>query len=198
MRITRTRPGRGPVPRLAAMVAATAAAGLLTAAPAVAHTALTAADPAKGSTVPSPARIKLTFTEPVRFPGIVLLDAGGHHHESGKARAAGATVTEQVAGVLPAGVYTVGWRVVAEDGHPVTGDYRFKVAGGAVPSPAPAGASPAAGSPVSGAATPSSTPVARRTTDASGASWWWVGLGAVIVAAAAGGAGLFRRRRART
>ncbi|MCO6006093.1 copper resistance protein CopC [Actinoallomurus purpureus] len=193
------RAGRRPVSRLAAAIAAVAVTGLLTAAPADAHTTLTAAVPAKGSKVPSPARIKLTFAEAVRFPGIVVLDAKGGHHESGKAHATDATVTEQVAGVLPPGVYTVGWRVVADDGHPVTGDYKFTVVGGTSPSPtagSPATGSSTAGSAAPAAAVPSSTPAARRTTDTSSAGWWWVGLGAVIVAAVAGVGVLLRRRRA--
>jgi methionine-rich copper-binding protein CopC len=186
--------GRRPVTRLAAATAAAAVAGLLMAAPADAHTTLTSAVPAKGAKVPSPAQIQLTFAEPVKFPGVVLLDAKGGHHESGKAHAAGAMVTEQVAGVLPAGVYTVGWRVVAEDGHPVTGDYKFTVVGGSSPSPAPV--SVTAGSSAPAAAAPSSTPAAQRTGNTSSASWWWIGLGAVIIAGSAGGAELYRRRRA--
>jgi methionine-rich copper-binding protein CopC len=186
-------PGRR-LPGFAAAIAAAAVTGVLMATPADAHTTLTSAVPAKGAKVPSPAQIKLTFAEPVKFPGVVVLDAKGGHHESGKAHAAGATVTEQVAGVLPAGVYTVGWRVVAEDGHPVTGDYKFTVVGGSSPSPAPASVTASSSAPA--AAAPSSTPAAQRTGNTSGASWWWVGLGAVIIVGSAGGAELYRKRRA--
>jgi methionine-rich copper-binding protein CopC len=199
----RTGTRRGPVARFTAAVTATALAGLLTgvlgAAPADAHTTLTAAVPAKGSKVPSPARIKLTFAEAVRFPGIVVLDAKGGHHESGKATATDATVTEQVGGVLPPGVYTVGWRVVAEDGHPVTGDYKFTVVGGTSPSPAatsPAATSPAATSPASGSAAPTAgAPASGQTSSWSGGGWGWVGLGAAVVAVLIGGGALLRRRR---
>ncbi|MEV5710196.1 copper resistance protein CopC [Actinoallomurus sp. NPDC052274] len=194
------RAGRRTVTRLAAAMAAITVGCLLTAPPASAHTTLVAAQPAKGAKVSSPAQIKLTYAEPVRFPGVVVLDAKGGHHESGKAHAAGATVTEQVAGVLPPGVYTVGWRVVSEDGHPVTGDYKFTVVGGASSAPASAGPTPApSGSTDDGAApaavTASSTPAARKSASTSGASWLWVGLGAVLVVAAVGGAELTRRRR---
>ncbi|MCO5997802.1 copper resistance CopC family protein [Actinoallomurus rhizosphaericola] len=194
-----SRAGRRSLTRLAAATAAVAAGCLLTAPPASAHTTLVAAKPAKGAKVASPAQIKLTYAGPVRFPGVVLLDAKGGHHESGKAHAAGANVTERVAGVLPAGVYTVGWRVVAEDGHPVTGEYKFTVVGGGASAPAPAGSAPAvstADSDPSAAATPSSTPAAQKTAKTSSAGWWWVGLGAVLVVAAVGGAELSRKRRA--
>ncbi|MEV0408620.1 copper resistance protein CopC [Actinoallomurus sp. NPDC050550] len=189
---------RGPVARFTAAVTATTLAGLLTgvlgAAPAEAHTTLTSAVPAKNSKVPSPARIKLTFAEAVRFPGIVVLDAKGGHHESGKAQATDATVTEQVGGVLPPGVYTVGWRVVAEDGHPVTGDYKFTVVGGT--SPSPAATSPAATSPATGSAAPAAgAPAARQTSSSSGGGWGWVGLGAAVVAVLIAGVVLLRRRR---
>ncbi|GAA4612632.1 hypothetical protein GCM10023195_54330 [Actinoallomurus liliacearum] len=191
---------RRPFTRLAAAIAATAVGCLLTAPPASAHTTLVAAQPAKGAKVSSPAQIKLTFAEAVRFPGVVVLDAKGGHHESGKAHAAGATVTEHVAGVLPPGVYTVGWRVVSEDGHPVTGDYKFTVVGGSSSAPASAGSTPAPagsadGSAAPAAATPSSTPTAQKSASTSSASWLWVGLGALLVVAAVGGAELTRRRR---
>ncbi|MCO5989413.1 copper resistance protein CopC [Actinoallomurus spadix] len=196
----RARAGRRPVTRLAAAVAAVAAGGLLTAPPASAHTTLVAAKPAKGAKVASPAQIKLTFAEAVRFPGIVLLDAKGGHHEAGKAHASGATVTAQVAGVLPPGVYRVGWRVVSGDGHPVTGDYRFTVVGSAASAPAAAASAPASDgstddSPAPAAVTPSSTPAAQHTSSGSSTGWWWIGLGALMVVAAVIGAELFRKRR---
>lgn len=177
----------------AALTGLAALTGVLTAAPAEAHTTLIAAVPAQGSTVPPPTRIKLTFADPVRFPGVVVLDAKGGHHESGKAHAVGNTVTEQVAGVLAPGQYTVGWRVVAEDGHPVTGEYHFKVKGGASAAPATSPATAASSGPA--AAAPSSTPAARQTRHTSGVGWGWVGLGAVIVAAVIGGVALLLRRR---
>ena len=113
--------------------AAVALASVLTTAlPAYAHTSLTSSDPAKGATVTSPRQIRLTFADPVRFTGVVVVDAHGGHHESGKSQAVDNHVTEAIAGVLPPGVYTVGWRVVAPDGHPVTGKYTFTVKGGKV------------------------------------------------------------------
>lgn len=175
--------------RLAAVTGLTAIA-LAVAAPAEAHTSLTGATPAKGSTVRPPARIVLTYADPVQFPGVVVLDAHGGHHEAGKAHAAGNTVTEQVAGVLTPGVYTVGWRVVSDDGHPVTGEYRFTVSGAAAPSTSAAQAAPSP--------TASAGPAARPARSARGtasAGWLWVGGAAIVVAAAVGGVSLLRRRR---
>jgi hypothetical protein len=115
------------------------------------------------------------------------VDAVGGHHESGKPQAVDNQVTEQVAGVLAPGVYTVGWRVVAPDGHPVTGEYRFTVkSGGNTTSPAPTAsrASPA----------PTASPAARPAERSSGAGWWWIGLVVLLVALAGGGVALARRR----
>lgn len=171
--------------RIAVAAAAAALLGVLaTAAPAEAHTTLTSSDPAKGASVTAPAQIRLTYADPVRFPGVVLLDAKGGHHEAGKARAVDNHVTQQVGGALAPGVYTVGWRVVAEDGHPVTGEYKFTVTGGGSPSAAPAG--PTSSAPASPAAEP-----VRHT---SSAGWWWIGLVVVILAAIAGVVALLRRR----
>jgi methionine-rich copper-binding protein CopC len=175
--------------RAAAVLAAALTAVLVTTAPAEAHTTLTSSDPKKGATVTSPRQIQLTFGDPVRFTGVVVLDAKGGHHESGKSQAVDNHVTEQVAGVLVPGVYTVGWRVVAPDGHPVTGEYTFTVKGGggaASPAPSSSAAAPSAG--------PATTPAAESSKPASSAGWWWIGLGILVVALAGGGLALVRRR----
>jgi methionine-rich copper-binding protein CopC len=176
--------------RLAATAAVAAALTgvLVTAVPAEAHTTLTASDPAKGATVTSPTRIRLTFADPVRFTGVVVTDAHGGHHESGKSQAVDNQVTEAVAGPLPAGAYTVGWRVVAPDGHPVTGEFGFTVkGGGGTTSSAPSASSAAPAGPVT-------RPAARPGEQGSSAGWWWIGLAVLVVALAGGGLALARRR----
>jgi methionine-rich copper-binding protein CopC len=172
--------------RFAVAAVATALLGVLvTAAPAEAHTTLTSSSPAKGATVTSPTQIRLTFGDPVRFTGVVVEDAKGGHHEAGKAQAVDNHVTQPVAGVLTPGVYTVGWRVVAPDGHPVTGEYKFTVKGGG-------GASSAA--PTTPTA-PATQPAAEPVKHTSSAGWWYIGLVILVVALAGGGIALARRRR---
>jgi copper resistance protein C len=174
--------------RAAAVLAAALTVVVVTTAPAGAHTTLTSSDPRKGATVTSPRQIRLTFGDPVRFTGVVVLDAKGGHHESGTSQAVDNQVTEQVAGVLVPGVYTVGWRVVAPDGHPVTGEYRFTVKGSGAAASAPSSsAAPPAG--------PVSTPAAESSKQTSSGGWWWIGLGILVVALAGGGLALVRRRR---
>jgi copper resistance protein C len=174
------------IQRLLGLPAAVALLLCVVAPPASAHTELRSASPAKGSTVSSPAEIVLTFNDPVRLPQVVVTDAAGDRQVQGAARAVDNKVTQTVSGPLGPGTYTVGWRVVASDGHPLSGTYRFTVEGTAqsgapvqpsVPAPA---ASPAAGSGDGG----------------GGAGWLWVGLAALLIAALAGGGALLRRRSA--
>jgi len=173
--------------RLTTAATATALAGVagivLSASPAAAHTTLTSSDPAKGATVAAPAEIHLNYADPVRFPGVVVRDAQGGHHESGKPSAVDNHVVEKVAGTLAPGVYTVGWRVVAEDGHPVTGEFRFTVKDGGSASASAAPAAPA-----------TDQPAAQAEKQRSSAGWWWIGLVALILALAGGGVALARRR----
>lgn len=184
--------------RLAAAIAA-AALVLVTAAPAEAHTTLTWSDPAKGATVSAPpAQIRLTYADPVRFPGVVVTDAKGGHHESGKPQAVDNHVVQPIQGVLPSGVYTVGWRVVAEDGHPVTGEYKFTVKNSEAPT-APASAPPAqpsAGGAHGAHGAHEAHPGAQPAAHTSSAGWWWIGLAILVVALIGGGAAYTRRRGA--
>jgi hypothetical protein len=84
-------------------------------------------------------------------------------------------VTERIAGTLANGSYTVGWRVVAPDGHPVSGRYRFVVSGGAAPG--------------------TSSAVPRSGGQRYRASWWWVGLAVLVLAGLGGGVAHLRRTR---
>ncbi|QXJ23263.1 copper resistance protein CopC [Actinomadura graeca] len=170
---------------LARTAAAGAAVALvaLGAAPASAHTTLKSADPASNSTVAPPSKIVLTYADPVMVPQVVLTDASGGRHEAGKAQAVDNTVTETVSGTLPNGVYTVGWRVVATDGHPVKGSFTFTVKGST--SPQAQTSAPAPG--------PSTAPAAAGEDSGGSSGWLWIGLGALVVALIGGGVAWSRR-----
>lgn len=173
--------------RLVTALAVAGTAFALTAAPASAHTALKSSTPAKGSTVEAPSEIVLTYTEAVILPKVALTDASGKVQGAGAPRAVDNKVVLPVTAPLPAGVYTVGWRVVSADGHPVAGSFRFTVkASASTPgSPAPTSAAPSA-----------PPPTATAAPDDSGGSsgWLWIGLIAVAIAAAAGAVALLRRK----
>ncbi|WP_169166770.1 copper resistance CopC family protein [Cellulomonas taurus] len=102
---------------------------LVLAAPgASAHNALIGTDPADGSTVGSaPEQITLTFNEPAQALGseIVVTDPNGVTVSDGAVQLVDATVTQALTGDLPAGAYTVTWRVTSADGHPIDGSFGF-------------------------------------------------------------------------
>ena len=127
---------------------------------AAAHTALASSDPANGATEgTAPTVVTLTFTEEINpaFANVVISSADGRNWISGSPLVAGPELRASVSPDLPGGgVYTVGYRVVSEDGHPVTGSLTFTVAGvpGAAVPPSPsadAAPSTTAGPPVSAA-----------------------------------------------
>ncbi len=118
-------------PRLLAVLAAlllALAALVAGAARADAHNSLQGSDPADGSTVATaPDRITLTFDEPAQALGteIVVIDPDGATVSSGAAELLDATVGQPLAGSLPAGAYSVQWRVTSADGHPISGAFTF-------------------------------------------------------------------------
>ena len=115
---------------------------VVSAAPASAHTSLVAMAPANGSAVPSaPTQVVLTFDEAVEQvgEGVVVTAPSGAHVESGQPVVTGALVTQQLLALVEPGHYTVVFRVVADDGHPVTGTLGFDLSGTTSASaPAPA------------------------------------------------------------
>lgn len=116
-----------------------------TAVPASAHAALRGSDPADGGVLKSaPRRVTLTFTESVGLltDSFRVYDPENHRLRTGEAdHAPGRSDTARVP--LPArlatGTYTVTWRVVSADSHPVSGALTFSVgkrtAAPAVPLP---------------------------------------------------------------
>ncbi|MFB7654074.1 MULTISPECIES: copper resistance protein CopC [unclassified Streptomyces] len=101
--------------------------------PASAHAALDSTDPGDGTVLQrAPDAVTLTFSESVglRDDSFRVLDPGGHRVRTGEAgRADGRSDTARVD--LPAelgeGTYTVAWRVVSADSHPISGAFTFSV-----------------------------------------------------------------------
>jgi methionine-rich copper-binding protein CopC len=156
--------------------------GTAFAAPALAHTSLKSSNPKKGATVESLDSVSLTFTEAVSFPVVLLRDAGGHEYHDGKPKVDGPTVTQKVGGPLASGKYTIAWRVVSEDGHPVQGEIPFTVKAPQAAAPS-ASATFSALPPSSGATSPPAvTPSSGDATSAGNAQersqgispWVWI------------------------
>lgn len=144
---------------------AACAALLLLVAPARAHNVLTGSDPEDGATLAAmPSRVTFTFDQPVRpeFARIAVTGPDGARYDQGDVGVKGNTVFIGVRSPAPAGAYSIGYRIVSNDGHPVTGTVNVAVTGdgSAAAAPPPAAANEA----------PPSAPVS---TTGSGA-WVWM------------------------
>jgi copper resistance protein C len=117
--------------RPAALLAAlllTALGGLtLTAAPASAHASLIGANPEDGATVQRPpTEVSLEFSEEISEPAFIsVTTADGLDVTGGRVAVDGATVTRPLAAAAAAGEYTIAYRVVSADGHPIEGETTF-------------------------------------------------------------------------
>ncbi|MFI5953025.1 copper resistance protein CopC [Cryptosporangium sp. NPDC051539] len=173
------------------------------ASPARAHSDIVSSSPASGSTVTAaPEEIALTFGGVIRgqFSTVVVTGPGGVRYASGEPKAVDRTLYQPVE-PLVSGSYTVAWRVVSGDGHPLQGVFRFTADLPATqPSSAAAGASPSgAGSPSpaaerSRAPEPSEAAVASAS-DGGGSPAFLLAAGAAVVIVVAGVVVLARRRR---
>ena len=149
-----------PSPRLRAVASALTAAAIglaglvASASPAAAHATLIKVTPADGATLTAaPSEVRLDFDEAVssRFASVVVTGPTGEDVTGGAATVNGRHVSAPVAGNLGSGEYRVAFRVVSDDGHPVTGQSRFTLhlaaepASSAAPVPSPSGATPAPG-----------------------------------------------------
>ncbi|MEV0587918.1 copper resistance CopC family protein [Nonomuraea sp. NPDC050310] len=150
---------RSPLAALTALLAALFAAVLVagTAGPALAHDVLKGSDPKKGSTVKALEQVRLEFSASVRMPYVIVRDSGGKQFEDGDAEVEGKVVTQAVK-TLPDGAYTMAYRVISSDGHPIEGEIPFKVEGAEAPeTSAPATQATPAPTESAGAATWSAT-----------------------------------------
>ncbi len=164
------------------IIVATLAFALLSAAPATAHTDLVASDPRDGQTLSSaPTEIALTFAED--------LLAGGDRLVAKTAAGTRIELTPQVQGNVlrapwptsaGAGDFTVLYRAVAADGHPLQGRLLFSVRPAASASPS----------------TPSSaaSPVTSETPDEAGNPWLIAGPALLLAVLAGAGFVVWRSR----
>jgi hypothetical protein len=115
--------------RLAAggLLAGLAVVGMAT--PAFAHNVLVGSQPANGAQVSTgPTRVELNFNAPVQNgPNqiTVIGPSGGQWEQTVNATVDGNSVYTNVVPLGPAGKYTVGYRIISADGHPVQGETSF-------------------------------------------------------------------------
>ena len=120
----------------------------------------------------SPARVTLIFDLPAQrgFSTVVVTGPDGHQWQAGPATEEGTKVVAPVHPLGPAGDYTVAWRIVSADGHPVRGTFQFILT-----TPGTGTTTAAAAPPAPGRATPA-------TRAGTAPMWPWMGgLGALLV-----------------
>jgi copper transport protein len=110
---------------------------------AAAHSILKSTQPKAGSVVQeAPGHIELVFNEPVElaFGGIQVIGPDGQRYEAGEPEHPEGredVVTVAVSEGLPNGQFRVTWRIIAADGHPRAGRFRFTLDAPVVASPSP-------------------------------------------------------------
>jgi methionine-rich copper-binding protein CopC len=134
----------------------TGVALLGTATPALAHDVLISSDPANGASLAAgPAKISLTFDQYVQGADvnqIAVTGPNGGQWAEGPISVVNNVISAPLRPLGPAGKYTVGYRVLSADGHPVTGELVFTLtkAGNGTPATVDAAHSPSAAKPASG------------------------------------------------
>lgn len=119
---------------LAAVVALSFAIGaalvtsVISAAPASAHAVLVRITPDAGAHLTTaPPEVVLEFDEPVSssFATVVVTSPAGVSAARGGPTVLGTKVTQALSPDMASGDYRIAYRVVSDDGHPVTGESRF-------------------------------------------------------------------------
>jgi methionine-rich copper-binding protein CopC len=146
--------------------------------PAAAHDVLEATEPADGAVVAAvPSVVRLTFNNtPIALGSQVLVkDENGTNQADGPVAIVDNHVSQAVQLGAPTGHYTVVWRIVSSDSHPIEGTFSFTAGSGSTP----------------GSAAPTASP---KPAEPDGFPW---GVAAVAVVLAAGmlAGGLYVRRR---
>jgi methionine-rich copper-binding protein CopC len=179
---------RGMRVRVLAALALAVAGVAASATAASAHATLESTTPRAGAVVQGPpAAVRLTFDEAVGTPAFIAVTGPQGRVDTGATRVAGAVVSVALEKSLPAGRYSVAFRVVSDDGHPVESSYTFQVkAAASVSSPAPS----ASAAPVPAAAAAS----AEAANGQNHSSHWLMGAAGVAMVLAGAGALVWERR----
>ena len=119
---------------LAAMLMVVLATALGTASTANAHDELVGSNPESGASIEEfPEAIELTFSNVPSGIGseVEILDAEGENWAAGDVAIVDRVASQPVRAGAPAGEYTVNWRVVSSDAHPIEGTFAFTAAAAA-------------------------------------------------------------------
>lgn len=194
MRIVRQLPGS--LLGLITVLSVLLAVALLGAGPASAHDAVESTSPAAGATVPTPPdAVTLTLSNHPLTLGTQLKvsDAAGTDWADGGVQIVDNVVSQKLRTGAPAGLFTVQWRVVSADGHPIEGTFSFTAT-------AAGGGSAAAGTapgtvPTLGTAEPGTTIASSPAPDASQPFPWSIVLFVAVAVGILVALGLTAKRR---
>ncbi|WP_258804674.1 copper resistance CopC family protein [Pseudarthrobacter sp. NS4] len=137
-----------------------AGASLGLAGPAAAHDAAESSSPAQGASVPTPPeQVSVTFNNNPLGLGasISVKDASGTEWAEGPVEIIDNVASQKLRAGGPAGEYTVSWRVVSADSHPIEGTFGFTATGAAEGTAQATGPTAAATVPGIGTAEPGVT-----------------------------------------
>lgn len=168
-----------------------------------AHDALVSTSPADGSSPATPpAVVTLKFSDSLLAIGaeVVIRTSGDDNWLAGEPTISGSTVTARLRPEGPSGKYTVVWRVVSSDGHPISGTFSYIVTNGAsnASTSPPNSSAPNSSAPSESSTTSTdSESASAQTGNGSGgnATVAWGAGGAVLVTAAGAGFLVNRRRK---
>ncbi|MGO2541545.1 copper resistance CopC family protein [Specibacter sp. AOP5-B1-6] len=146
---------------------------------ALAHDSITGTSPADGATVesvPEKIEISLSNTPAVIGSQVLVVDEAGTNWAAGDVDVLDKVATQRVRPGSPAGKYTVKWRLVSSDSHPIEGEFHFTATAA---STGTAGAGVGAG-PVA-SIQPQSEAAQEPVQDESAVPWSVIGLVAVLL-----------------
>lgn len=124
-----------PITRTLVATAALAAGSLLGMNPAAAHDELVSTNPTDGATLTeAPASLELTYSGDIMDVDganqVRVTNAAGESVTDGDPEVDGTVVTQDLATAAADDTYTVTWRVVSSDGHPIQGTFTYTVGQG--------------------------------------------------------------------
>jgi copper transport protein len=94
-----------------------------------AHASLASSEPRDGAVLgQAPGKVKLHFSESVTAGAVNLIDAAGNLRRDTVIEATGEAIAIALPSDLPNGTQIVSYRVISQDGHPVSGSITFSIA----------------------------------------------------------------------
>ena len=154
-----------PITRTLVATAALAAGSLLGMNPAAAHDELVSTNPTDGATLTeAPTSLELTYSGDIMDVDganqVRVTNAAGESVTDGAPDIDGKVVTQDLATAAADDTYTVTWRVVSSDGHPIQGTFTYTVGQGGKVADATAQAATTGAAEPSAESTGTSAPVA--------------------------------------